>query len=77
MWGWISYNGMGVCWKVDGRFNADNYLQILENVVMPSVGHLFPNNSLICQQDNFPLHTTVMSSETSFKITMLRHYHCK
>jgi hypothetical protein len=22
-WGWIiSYNGMGVCWNVDGRFNA-------------------------------------------------------
>lgn len=58
VWAWISYNGMGVCWRIDGRFNAANYLDILENVMMPSVEHLYPNNSFIYQQDNCPVHTT-------------------
>lgn len=56
VWGWCSYKGLGVCYKVDGRFNADNYSHILENVMLPSVRQLYPEN-FIYQHDNCPVHT--------------------
>lgn len=57
VWAWISYNGMGICWKIDGRFVSQNYIRILENVMMPSVEQLYPNNDFVFQQDNCPVHT--------------------
>lgn len=57
VWGWISYYGLGVCWKLEGRFNAENYRQVLEHIMLPSVRSIYPNNSFIYQQDNCPVHT--------------------
>lgn len=57
VWGWISVHGPGVCWRVEGRFNALNYINILENVMLPSTEQIYPNNTFIYQQDNCPVHT--------------------
>lgn len=56
VWAWISILGPGVAWRIDGRFNAVAYLDILQNVMLPSVEQLYPND-FIFQQDNCPIHT--------------------
>lgn len=56
MWAWISIHGPGVLWHIEGRFNANSYIQILENVMLPSVAHFFPQQDYIYQQDNCPIH---------------------
>lgn len=57
VWGWISFRGMGVCCRIVGRFNAGNYLNILENTMLPTVRELYPDNNFVFQQDNCPIHT--------------------
>lgn len=57
VWAWISFRGMGVCWKIDGSFRKESYENILENVMLPSVTHLYPENNFIFQHDNCPVHT--------------------
>lgn len=36
-WGWIGLHGVGEVTRLDGRFTADVYLEILEEVMLPSV----------------------------------------
>jgi hypothetical protein len=55
-WAWISYHGLRICWRIENRFNAQNYVNILEYVMLPSVRQIYPNH-FIYQQDNFPVHT--------------------
>lgn len=59
VWAWISVHGPGVAWRImgNGRFNGQVYRDILENVMLPSVEQLYPNNTFIYQQDNCPIHT--------------------
>ena len=44
VWAWISVHEPGVCWKIDGRFTAINYINILENIMLPSVSQLYGQN---------------------------------
>jgi hypothetical protein len=55
-WAWISYHGLRICWRIENRFNAQNYVNILEYVMLPSVRQIYPNN-FIYQQDYCPVHT--------------------
>lgn len=57
IWGWISYHDAGMCYRINGRLNSQVYIHILENVMLPSVQHVFPENDFIYQQDNCPVHT--------------------
>lgn len=57
IWGWICAYGVGVCWPLEGRFNAEHYITVLEDVMLPSVGQIYPNNEFVFQQDNCPVHT--------------------
>lgn len=57
VWAWISANGAGVCWNIGGTLNSNTYLQILDNVFLPSVTIMFEQNNFIFQQDNCPVHT--------------------
>lgn len=34
----------GMLWKIDGRLTAQNYINILDNVMLPSVREVFPEN---------------------------------
>lgn len=56
MWGWFSARGLGVFWRIDGRFNSEKYIDILNDVMLPSVALLHEEN-FIYQQDNCPVHT--------------------
>lgn len=57
VWAWISVHGAGVCWNIGGTLNSNIYLQILENVFLPSAAIFFERNNFIFQQDNCPVHT--------------------
>ncbi|KAL7630239.1 UNVERIFIED_CONTAM: hypothetical protein RMT77_019618 [Armadillidium vulgare] len=59
VWGWINYFTLGELTPITGKFNSDAYLEILEEVFLPSVrSYLFPDQTKILYvQDNSPVHT--------------------
>lgn len=60
VWAWVCVHCSGIAWRIGGRFNGQAYLDILENIMHPSVEQIYPNNSFIFQQDNSPIHTARM-----------------
>lgn len=44
VWGWISCQGPGVCWRIEERLTGVHYASILENVMLPSISQLYPDN---------------------------------
>ncbi|KAG8224036.1 hypothetical protein J437_LFUL001113 [Ladona fulva] len=48
-WAWICADGPGVCWRIDGNLNGDKYVQILDNVMLPSVSSIFDENFIFQQ----------------------------
>ena len=55
----MSRAGVGVLERIHGRFNAPQYVHILENVMLPSVKVRNPEGNLIFQQDNHPVHCSM------------------
>ena len=52
VWGWIHLYGLGELAEIEGRFTADKYLEILEEVMVPSVRAMalpFPERILFMQ----------------------------
>ena len=59
LWGWIFLHGVGELTDIEGRLNAEKYIEILEEVMLPSVRAYalpFPER-FIFMQDNSPIHT--------------------
>ena len=52
-------DGVGVLERIHGRFNAPQYVHILDNVMLPSVRVWNPEGILILQQDNHPVHCSM------------------
>lgn len=50
VWGWISYQGPGECWQIEGPLTGQNYRTIIENIMLPSVNILYPDENFIFQQ---------------------------
>lgn len=42
LWGWMSAGGVGEICEIDGRINSSEYVEILENVMLPSVSIVYP-----------------------------------
>ena len=60
VWGWISIHGVGDLTRIEGRFTTAKYLEILENVFLPSLQQRnlpFPPGPIIFVQDRCPIHT--------------------
>lgn len=57
VWAWISSLGPGVCWRIGERLTGQSYIRILDNIMLPSVTMLYPQN-FIFQQDNCSIHTS-------------------
>ncbi|KAJ4443021.1 hypothetical protein ANN_04671 [Periplaneta americana] len=55
--GWVSYDGAGLLERFYGRFTAEVFEHILENVMIPSAGERYPEGTLFFQQGNHPVHT--------------------
>ena len=58
VWGCIAASGCGRLYKVDGIMRADQYVGILQNVMLPSMSDLFgTTHAIISMHDNDPKHT--------------------
>lgn len=59
VWGCMGWDGVGRLAEVEGRMNADQYVDILEENLLPSLDEFeTPTEDLIFQQDNDPKHTS-------------------
>ncbi|KAK3891127.1 hypothetical protein Pcinc_004920 [Petrolisthes cinctipes] len=59
MWGWVHLYGMGELTQIIGKFNSDQYLEILEEVMLPTVrAYALPYpERIIYMHDRCPVHT--------------------
>ena len=74
VWGCMDWEGVGQLAEVEGRMNADQYVEILENHLLPSMEESgIPLEDLIFQQGNDPKHTsrTAKAWIEDHKITVL------
>src|SRR5215469_7770260 len=59
VWGCMSWEGVGRLAEVEGRMDADQYVEILEHNLLPSMEESeFSMEEVIFQQDNDPKHTS-------------------
>ena len=59
VWGCMGWNGVGKLIEVQGKMNADQYCEILDEGVVESFEELeVPKDEWIFQQDNDPKHTS-------------------
>ena len=62
MWGYMSWDGVGYCCKIDGRMDAEPYSQNLEDEVQNSLEWWGKGPAdIIFQQDNDPKHTSKLA----------------
>lgn len=61
-WGWMRAYGPGELTRIDGRFTSNDYIQVLEEVMLPSVrAKAIPEpDPIIFVQDNSSIHTSRM-----------------
>ena len=57
VWGCISAQGMGNLHICEGTINAERYIQVLEQHMLPSKQHLFHGRPCLFQQDNAKPHS--------------------
>lgn len=55
-WGWMSFNKLGSLHRIEGRLTGEQYLQILRDVMLPSVRLLHPHGDIQFQHDRSPIH---------------------
>jgi transposase len=58
VWGWISYEGVGMLWEIDGRLTGIQYRAILRDIMVPSVTARFEDGDFIFMHDRSPIHTS-------------------
>lgn len=56
-WGWISSMGPGELIEVSGRLNGQQYVELLEEVLIPTVRVCYPEGIIYICQDNCRIHT--------------------
>lgn len=61
--GEITKDGFGPLVRVHGRFTAESYCSIQNDVALPFLlGEAFPDGDFILQQDRSPIHTSKLAS---------------
>lgn len=62
VWGAISYEKKSKLYFVDGSMNADQYIQVMKEYLLP-FKRLHRNRSMKFQQDNAPCHTAKLTAK--------------
>ena len=60
VWWCITYFGQGYLKILEGRINAEKYLEVLDECLWPTVQQYFPDQGYIFQEDNAPIHKANM-----------------
>ena len=64
VWGCMGWEGVGRLAEVEGKMNADQYVSILEDNLLPSLEESgFSAEDVIFQQDNDPKHTSIKATK--------------
>ena len=66
VWGWICLHGMGDMTRIEGRFTAVKYTEILQDFFLPSLqqqNYPFPPGPVIFMHDRCPIHTARIVQE--------------
>ena len=64
VWGCLGWEDMGRHTEVEGKMNAEQYVDILENNLLPSMKESGMSlEDVIFQQDNDPKHTSKRAKE--------------
>ncbi|KAJ8708274.1 hypothetical protein PYW07_010399 [Mythimna separata] len=61
MWGWMSSSGPGELVYIPERANGTNYLELLQETMVPTVRSVYPQDEvpeILFIQDNCPIHTS-------------------
>jgi len=56
VWGCFTSYGLGPLVRVDGRMTANDYIEILNNHLLPYLETLDQQNEYLFQDDNAPIH---------------------
>ncbi len=62
VWGCISAYGMGSLHVLKGTMNAERYIKVLEQHMLPSRRRLFKGRPCVFQQDNAKPHTAAITT---------------
>lgn len=60
VWGWVSKHGVGDVFKIEGRFTAAKYIEVLQECFLPSLrerDYPFLAGPILFIQDRCPVHT--------------------
>lgn len=60
VWGYMSIHGVGDVTRIEGRFTAEKYIDVLQNFLLPSLQRRqfpFPPGPIIFMHDRCPIHT--------------------
>jgi len=64
VWGWMARGGVGHIQKIEGHLTAVQYVEILEEMMLPSVWERFPHQEeIVFVQDNCSIHTARVVKE--------------
>lgn len=63
VWGWLSSRGLGVVHHIRNRLNSEEYINILNNVMIPTVTQSYPDRNFMFLQDNCPVHTSAATKQ--------------
>ncbi len=62
VWGFVSAYGMDSLHVLEGTMNAEKYIKVLEQHMLPSRWHLFQGRPCVFQQDNAKPHTPAITT---------------
>ena len=64
MWGCMTWEGVGMACKIDGKMDTDLYIQILEEEYQQTLDYYGKTpDDIFFQQDNDPKHTSRMAKQ--------------
>ena len=58
VWAWFSFEGAGAIHRITGRLTSEKYIQILDDVLLPTAWARFGLGPIRFIQDRSPIHTS-------------------
>lgn len=58
VWAWFSFDGPGAIHRIDGNLTGQKYVDILDNVLLPTAWARFGLGPIYFVQDRSPIHTS-------------------
>lgn len=72
IWGWISSDGPGEMCFINRRLNSHGYIEILDEVLLPSMNICYPGEQMIFMQVKTNRNTTAKNENKTLLRTIVR-----